>query len=180
MRAIIHFRRACFVLLFVGMGTAAIAQVRVLHSLEWPYFGTPVQGRDGRIYAPESEQNYGSCGYIFRISTAGAFTILDYFSCDNGSTPYGGLTLGTDGYFYGTTVFDGSDYDGELYRISGSGGITVLQLHGQALGVKIDAQLLSMLPYLATIVVLVIISRDQMKVKLAAPACLARTFNAAT
>jgi general nucleoside transport system permease protein len=60
------------------------------------------------------------------------------------------------------------------------GGITILQLHSQALGVKVDAQLLSMLPYLATILVLVIISRDKMKVKLTAPACLAKPFHAAT
>jgi simple sugar transport system permease protein len=59
------------------------------------------------------------------------------------------------------------------------GGITILQLHSQALGVKIDAQLLSMLPYLATIIVLVVISRDAMKVKLTAPQCLGKPFHAA-
>jgi simple sugar transport system permease protein len=59
------------------------------------------------------------------------------------------------------------------------GGITILQLHSQALGVKIDAQLLSMLPYLATILVLVVISRDAMKVKLTAPACLGKPFHVA-
>jgi ABC-type uncharacterized transport system permease subunit len=59
------------------------------------------------------------------------------------------------------------------------GGITILQLHSQALGVKIDAQLLSTLPYLATILVLVIISRDTIKVKLTAPACLGKPFQAA-
>ena len=45
-------------------------------------------------------------------------------------------------------------------------------------GVKIDAQLLSTLPYIATIVVLVIISRDAVKVKLTAPACLGKPFHA--
>ncbi len=41
------------------------------------------------------------------------------------------------------------------------GGITILQLHGQALGsVSIPSEFLSMLPYLATIIVLVIISRE--------------------
>jgi general nucleoside transport system permease protein len=60
------------------------------------------------------------------------------------------------------------------------GGITVLQLHSQAFGVKIDAQVLSMLPYLATILVLVVISYDRTKVKLTAPACLGRPFYAAT
>lgn len=58
------------------------------------------------------------------------------------------------------------------------GGITIMQLHSQGLGIKIDAQILSMLPYLATILVLVIISRDRMKMKLNAPACLGKVFYA--
>jgi general nucleoside transport system permease protein len=59
------------------------------------------------------------------------------------------------------------------------GAVTILQLHSQALGIKIDAQVLSMLPYLVTVVVLVIISRDEMRVKLTAPACLGKPFHAA-
>ena len=127
MRAIIH-SHPCRLVVFLLLGTVTtvFAQVRVLHSLEWPYYVTPVQGRDGRIYAPQSEQNYGSCGDIFRISTGGTYAVLDYFSCADGSTPYGGLTLGTDGYFYGTTLYDGSYYDGVLYRISTRGVITDL------------------------------------------------------
>lgn len=58
------------------------------------------------------------------------------------------------------------------------GGITVLQLHSQALGVKIDAQILSMLPYLATILVLVLISHDKAKVRLTAPDSLGKPFHA--
>ena len=60
------------------------------------------------------------------------------------------------------------------------GGVTVLQLHSQAVGVKIDAQLLAMLPYLATVVVLVVISRDAVQLRLNAPACLGKPFHAAT
>ncbi|HXE67704.1 MAG TPA: ABC transporter permease [Hyphomicrobiaceae bacterium] len=59
------------------------------------------------------------------------------------------------------------------------GAVTILQLHSQALGIKIDAQVLSMLPYLVTVVVLVIISRDTMRAKLTAPACLGKPFHAA-
>jgi general nucleoside transport system permease protein len=58
------------------------------------------------------------------------------------------------------------------------GGITILQLHSQAIGLKVDAQILSMLPYLATILVLVIISRDKMRAGLTAPACLGKPFHA--
>jgi simple sugar transport system permease protein len=60
------------------------------------------------------------------------------------------------------------------------GGITILQLHAQGLGLAIDAQLLSMLPYVATILVLVAISRDTSTVRLDAPACLGKPFYAAS
>jgi general nucleoside transport system permease protein len=58
------------------------------------------------------------------------------------------------------------------------GGISILQLHGQALGLRIDAQIMSMLPYLTTILVLVMISRDTAAMKLNAPACLGKSFHA--
>lgn len=57
------------------------------------------------------------------------------------------------------------------------GGITILQLHAQALGINVPSQIMSMLPYLATIFVLVLISRDQTRVKLNAPASLAKPFH---
>lgn len=58
------------------------------------------------------------------------------------------------------------------------GGVTVAQLHLQGQGVAISPQLLSMLPYLATIVVLVLISRDATRIKLNAPAALGKPFQA--
>ena len=56
------------------------------------------------------------------------------------------------------------------------GGIGILQLHGQALGVGIPSQLMSMLPYLATIAVLVLISRDGGRIRRNAPASIGRPF----
>ncbi|MEK9645313.1 MAG: ABC transporter permease [Alphaproteobacteria bacterium] len=58
------------------------------------------------------------------------------------------------------------------------GGITIIQLYAQGMGVEVSAQFLSMLPYLATVIVLVIISRDEAKARLNAPACLGRNFRA--
>lgn len=58
------------------------------------------------------------------------------------------------------------------------GGITIIQLNIQGFGVNIESQYLSMLPYLATIAVLVIISRDKALVKMNAPACLGKIFHA--
>ena len=59
------------------------------------------------------------------------------------------------------------------------GGITILQLHVQGLGLAIPSQFLTMLPYLATILVLVLISRDRTRIRLNAPACLGKPFYAA-
>jgi ABC-type uncharacterized transport system permease subunit len=58
------------------------------------------------------------------------------------------------------------------------GGVTILQLHGQGIGLSIPSQFLSMLPYLATILVLVLISRDQTKLRESSPASLGRPFRA--
>ena len=60
------------------------------------------------------------------------------------------------------------------------GGITILQLHAQAFGVGVPAQVMSMLPYLATVAVLVMISRDRNKIKLNAPACIGKPFHPAS
>ncbi|HUH58771.1 MAG TPA: ABC transporter permease [Candidimonas sp.] len=57
------------------------------------------------------------------------------------------------------------------------GGITILTYHMQALGVPIASQLLSMLPYLATILVLVLISRNANWIRLNMPASLGKNFN---
>ncbi len=57
------------------------------------------------------------------------------------------------------------------------GGVTILTFYMQGLGVAVASQLLSMLPYLATIVVLVLISRNANWIKLNMPASLGRNFN---
>ncbi len=59
------------------------------------------------------------------------------------------------------------------------GGITILQLHAQGMGIEISSQFMAMLPYLATILVLVLISRDKTKIRLNAPACIGRMFRPA-
>lgn len=60
------------------------------------------------------------------------------------------------------------------------GGITILQLHSQGFGIEIEAQILSMLPYLGTILVLVLISADKSRIKLNAPASLGKPFYASS
>jgi ABC-type uncharacterized transport system permease subunit len=56
------------------------------------------------------------------------------------------------------------------------GAVTILQLHAQGAGIGIPSQLMSSLPYLATIVVLVVISRARGSAGSAAPASLGLSF----
>jgi simple sugar transport system permease protein len=56
------------------------------------------------------------------------------------------------------------------------GGVTMLQFHLQGEGVQVASQWLSMLPYLATIVVLVLISRNPTWIRANMPASLGKPF----
>ena len=56
------------------------------------------------------------------------------------------------------------------------GGITILQLNLQAIGVNVDVALLSMTPYAVTIVVLVLMSLSRSKKSLGAPGSLGKSF----
>jgi len=56
------------------------------------------------------------------------------------------------------------------------GGVTIAQFFAQGAGIDVTAQLLSSLPYLATIVVLVIISRDVATIRLNSPVSLGRSY----
>jgi len=60
------------------------------------------------------------------------------------------------------------------------GGVTMLQLHLQAQGVQVPLQVMSMLPYLATILVLVLISRNPAWIRLNMPASLGKPFYPST
>ena len=58
------------------------------------------------------------------------------------------------------------------------GGMTIIQLQGQARGLPVPSELLSALPYLTTIVVLVIISRNRRLLALNFPKSLGKSFRA--
>ncbi len=56
--------------------------------------------------------------------------------------------------------------------------VTQLQFYGQDWGLPVPSQFLAMAPYLATIIALVVISRDVNLTKANAPACIGRPFRA--
>ena len=56
------------------------------------------------------------------------------------------------------------------------GGVTMLQFHLQGIGVDVPSQFLSMLPYVATIVVLALISRNPAWIRINMPASIGKPF----
>ena len=56
------------------------------------------------------------------------------------------------------------------------GGVTMLQFHLQGIGVEVPSQFLSMLPYVATIVVLALISRNPKWIRINMPASIGKPF----
>ena len=102
---------------------------------------------------------------------AGAFLPLAY-------TPFfiPGMTAGRGWIALALVVF-ASWRPGRL--VAGAylfGAVSILQLHAQALGLGIPSQLMSSLPYLATVIVLVLISRTRGMAGSAAPASLGVVF----
>ena len=56
------------------------------------------------------------------------------------------------------------------------GGVSILQMNLQAWGVNLPGQFFNMAPYLATMIVLIIISSNRLRIKLSAPASLTIPF----
>ena len=57
------------------------------------------------------------------------------------------------------------------------GGVAIMQMNLQAIGVKLPGQFFNMMPYIATLLVLVFISSNKIRLKLSAPASLNLPFN---
>jgi uncharacterized repeat protein (TIGR03803 family) len=89
------------------------------------------EGTDGNFYG--TTQNGGSLGYgtFFKMTPAGALTILYNFDSTHGSQPFERPTEGPDGNFYGTTLNGGTYGGGVVYRLTPGGVITVLHSFGE-------------------------------------------------
>jgi uncharacterized repeat protein (TIGR03803 family) len=87
----------------------------------------PVVGSDGNLYGVTSSGGKNA-GVIYKLTLSGKITILHTFcssSCDDGYEPTG-ITLGSDGNFYGTTTLDGKFDSGTVFQISPTGDFKLL------------------------------------------------------
>jgi uncharacterized repeat protein (TIGR03803 family) len=92
--------------------------------------------RDGALYAMTIQGGAHGLGTVYRLGDDGRFTILHSFDGSDGLYPYGGLILGSDGDFYGTTRGIGGTTGeepapplyrlGSVFKISPRGEFTLL------------------------------------------------------
>src|SRR5205807_1967504 len=90
---------------------------------------TPVAGllqaSDGNLYGTARFGGANGTGTIFKITPAGAFTLLHSFSAAtstntnaDGAYPWAALIQASDGNFYGTTLLGGANGNGTIFRIT--------------------------------------------------------------
>ncbi len=90
----------------------------------------PVQDSDGNFYGTTSGNNYSlgqtGGGTVYKITPAGALTILHTFTGGSDGSGPNPLVLGGDGSLYGTTGQGGAKNDGIVFRITRAGVYTIL------------------------------------------------------
>jgi uncharacterized repeat protein (TIGR03803 family) len=89
-------------------------------------------GPDGNFYGTTTFGGANNLGTIYRITPAGAKTVLYSFAggTADGQYPASGLELGNDGAFYVTTTAGGAFGGGTFFRITLDGSETVLYSFG--------------------------------------------------
>jgi uncharacterized repeat protein (TIGR03803 family) len=139
-----------FLALGVCLSQAAFAQAfKVLHAFSGPDGSNPearlIQGADGSLYGtaafgglPNVCPDLFGCGVIFKIDTAGNYTVLHKMTSAEGGQ-LRGLVQAPDGFLYGIASRYGSgpppgcgftNSCGTLFRIDGAGNFTLLHTFG--------------------------------------------------
>jgi uncharacterized protein (TIGR03437 family) len=98
-----------------------------------------VEGSDDNFYGTTAAGGSSSsncvasgCGTVFRITPTGVFSTLYSFcaqggaNCPDGFNPWANLVEGSDGNFYGTTLYGGVNGEGTVFKITPSGSLTTL------------------------------------------------------
>ena len=92
----------------------------------YPY-GNLVQGNDGAFYGLANQNGGNGVGTVFKVTTTGVLTKLaDLEQTATGGYPYGSLTLGSDGAFYGLTTSGGANNCGTAFQVTAAGVATKL------------------------------------------------------
>lgn len=124
--------------LLLAAETASAQTYTVLHTYPigsgaWSGIRAPqmmAQGRDGDLYSTLANTGTLFDGTVYKITTTGTLSQVYSFcaltSCEDGSDPEGGATLGFDGDLYGTTKIGGKDGAGTVFKVTPLGVLTTL------------------------------------------------------
>jgi len=133
---------------FAVMALAIVAAIsldaqtyKVIHNFPSGYEnpnseGSLAQTRGGYIIGSSNTYVQGNPrGVVFRMTTGGQYVVLHQFTTSEGYEPFGGLTVGKDGWFYGTTENGpGSNVHGTVFRMNKYGNVTTLHVMTSADG----------------------------------------------
>ena len=81
-------------------------------------FGKLVMDRNGNLYGPANRGGAFNQGVIFKIDSAGNYSILHSFSGPDGALPYAGLVFDAKGNLYGTTADGGKFGWGTVFKLT--------------------------------------------------------------
>jgi uncharacterized repeat protein (TIGR03803 family) len=107
-----------------------------------------IQGPDGNLYGTTLGGGANGAGTVFKMTSAGAVTVLYSFcsltNCADGVGPYGGLVLANDGNFYGTTSQGGAadGISGTVFKITPAGKLITLHSFDGMDGARPNAPLI--------------------------------------
>ena len=96
-----------------------------------------VQASDGDFYGTTNSGGFsnsncnsgntaGTCGTVFKVTPAGAFTTLHIFNYTDGGNPGAAPIQASDGNFYGTTSDGGTTSAGTVFKITSTGTLTTV------------------------------------------------------
>jgi len=89
-----------------------------------------IQHSNGNLYGTTEGGGANSRGTVYKITPAGALTVLYSFcnptSCADGSQPFAGLLQATNGNLYGTSESGGKYGFGTIFTITPAGALTTL------------------------------------------------------
>ncbi|MHA3773483.1 choice-of-anchor tandem repeat GloVer-containing protein [Verrucomicrobiota bacterium sgz303538] len=98
------------------------------------------RGHDGALYGTMNRGGSADLGYspetgtAFKLTQAGAFTLLHDFNGTDGAWPLGALYHAADGNLYGVTARGGAANKGVIFRLAPSGEYSVLHAFSGADG----------------------------------------------
>jgi uncharacterized repeat protein (TIGR03803 family) len=86
-----------------------------------------VQDQSGNFWGTTEDGPFPySFGTVFKATPAGILTTVHWFNGTDGEQPQAGLTIGSDGNFYGTTSAGGANNGGTVFKITPTGAFTTL------------------------------------------------------